>query len=108
LSLRVRSCISATERIVMKSRVMAKRSGPSTGRLLMPALSVGSGRWPAATAMLRAAWADISSAPSWRERCCARRKASSRVRGRGLGRQLRSAQCQGEPCAQRKRRESKA
>mmetsp|Transcript_5424 Transcript_5424/g.20634 ORF Transcript_5424/g.20634 Transcript_5424/m.20634 type:complete len:206 (-) Transcript_5424:400-1017(-) len=62
-SARVNSCIRPTERIVMKSRVTLKRSGPSIGRLFRPSLRTGSGRCPAATVRSRAArtWAVIAS-----------------------------------------------
>ena len=55
LSSRVNSCITPIERIVMKSLVRLKRSGPLIGRLLMPAFSIGSGNCAAATAISRAA-----------------------------------------------------
>ena len=76
---RVSSCITPTERMVMKSRVRLNRSGPSTGRLLMPAFRVGSGRRPAAAASWRDACAAASCAGNWRERSCASRSASSSV-----------------------------
>ena len=79
LSSRVNSRAMPMLRIVMKSRVRLKRSGPSIGRLATPTRSTGSGNCAAATARSRAALATASCARSAGACSVARRSASSKV-----------------------------
>src|SRR5881628_3360054 len=58
------SCMTPIRRMVMKSRVTLKRSGPLIGRLSMPNFSIGSGNWAAATAISRDAATAESCAAS--------------------------------------------
>lgn len=83
LSARVKVCITLMGRMVMKSRVVLKRSTPSTGRLSSDRRSTGSGCWAAATARSREAAAATAAAAGDSARAVAAVTASCTETGGG-------------------------